>query len=269
MRRDPSQGSGPLHPRRQAPVARQDRVERNGLQLARLHHHASFHHQRVTRAGAHSSRAETASPAPLYPTSAQIEQRDVGALARLRGFRYRRVPGNARLPPSPCAAPVRHVSAAAPSLQPLQQQRLARLRQHVRTIVGCAAIHAQTHRTAGLPQTPAPGRSPTPAACSSRTVRDPDAGASPNARFPAIKEDAVRQPRIATHPADVLQQIERPLSEPVQAIRLFIACLGQVRVQPHAVRPANAAVARINWGETENGEHGASATRSMAPCRAS
>src|ERR1017187_10020468 len=76
-------------------------------------------------------------------------------------------------------------------------------------------------------------------------MRDPDARLPQPRHFRAIKEDAVRQPRIAAHPPGLLQQIERPLAEPAQTVSLFIACFSQVRVQPHAV-PARQFSARTH-----------------------
>ena len=68
-------------------------------------------------------------------------------------------------------------------------------------------------------------------------MRDPHARASQPRNFAAIEEDAVGQPGIAAHPPGLLQQIERPLSEPAQTISFFIARLSQVGVQPYTVPP--------------------------------
>src|SRR5450759_5046012 len=66
-----------------------------------------------------------------------------------------------------------------------------------------------------------------------RTVRNPHACAPQTLDFAAVEINAVRQPGVAAQPSHVLQQIQRPLAIPAQAVRIFIARLGQVGMQPH------------------------------------
>ena len=76
-------------------------------------------------------------------------------------------------------------------------------------------------------------------------MRDPHARAAQALHFAAVEMDAVRQPGIGAQPSDVLQQVQRPLAEAAQAVGLFIARLGQVRMQAHAV-PASQVGARAH-----------------------
>ena len=120
-------------------------------------------------------------------------------------------------------------------LEPLQQQRLPRLGQHVRAVVGRAAIHSQTHRASRPPQRQhrSASRAQTHVGCGA--VRDAHAGAAQPGHFAAVEEDAVRQPGVAVEPFDFFQEVERPPAEAAQAVILLIAGLGQVRVQAHTV----------------------------------
>ena len=73
------------------------------------------------------------------------------------------------------------------------------------------------------------------------------------------------EPDVVAEPAEVVEVLQRPHAEPLEAELLLVAGLGQVGVQPHAARRASSAVSRISSGVTENGEVGASAIRTIAP----
>ena len=45
---------------------------------------------------------------------------------------------------------------------------------------------------------------------------------------------AVREPDVVAEPAEVLEVLDRPHAEALEAERLLLDRLGQVRVQPHA-----------------------------------
>ena len=130
---------------------------------------------------------------------------------------------------------VRHVERGRAVQQAVHQQRLAGFGQHVRTVVRGAAIHSQSHRAAGAAQSQHGGAARSQPHVRAGTMRDPHAGAAQTRDFAAVETDPVRQPGVGIEPANIFQKIQRPLSEAVQAIRLFVASLGQVGMQPNVV----------------------------------
>ena len=172
---------------------------------------ASFHDQ-----GVHTLPARTAAaPRPRIARSAvahaaQIEQRQVGALARLD------------------AADIVAAQAAAPSTVAIAQRLRHLQRRRARGADACSSSACRASASMcelsfeALPSTPEPDRttgarerqhrraSRTRAACSTwDSARSPTRArpSAPTSR--AVEEDAVRQPGIAPQPAGVLQQIER------------------------------------------------------------
>ena len=77
---------------------------------------------------------------------------------------------------------------------------------------------------------------------------------------------AVREPDVVAEPAELLQVLDRPHAEELEAERLLLDGLGHVGVQPHAaLRARTRRVSAISSRVTLNGEQGASAIRSIEP----
>ena len=51
-----------------------------------------------------------------------------------------------------------------------------------------------------------------------------------------VEVDAVREPDVVAEPAEVVEVLQRPNAEALEAERLLVGGLGQVRVQAHAAR---------------------------------
>ena len=80
-----------------------------------------------------------------------------------------------------------------------------------------------------------------------------------------VRVDAVRDPRPVGDPADLLELLDRPPPERLQAVRVLVGVLGEVGVQADVEPLRELGRRRISSGVTENGEHGASAMRTIAP----
>ena len=74
----------------------------------------------------------------------------------------------------------------------------------------------------------------------------------------------MREPHVLAEVTERLDVVDRPRAELLQAELLLVVGLGEVGVQPDA-EPARelCATSRISSPVTENGEHGASAIRSI------
>ena len=75
----------------------------------------------------------------------------------------------------------------------------------------------------------------------------------------------MREPDVVAEPAQLLEVLDRAHAEALEAERLLLDGLGHVRVQPDAALAAKTAVSAISSWVTLNGEHGASAIRSIDP----
>ena len=75
----------------------------------------------------------------------------------------------------------------------------------------------------------------------------------------------MRDPRTVAPPPDVLEVLDGAPPERLLGEAVLVGVLGEVRVQPHVELLRELGRARIKPGVTENGEHGASAIRTIAP----
>ena len=62
-------------------------------------------------------------------------------------------------------------------------------------------------------------------------MRDPHAGPPQTRDFLTVEIDSVRQPGVGIEPANIFQKIEGAFPKAVQAVRLFVASLGQMGMQ--------------------------------------
>ena len=76
----------------------------------------------------------------------------------------------------------------------------------------------------------------------------------------------MREPDVVAEPAEAVEVLERAHAEALEAERLLVVGLREVRVQPHAARAGQLrGLAPSARRLTENGEVGASAIRTIAP----
>ena len=80
-----------------------------------------------------------------------------------------------------------------------------------------------------------------------------------------VRIDAVRDPRAVAPPSDLLELLDRAPPERLLGERSSSGSSARCVCSRTSSRSASSAVARISSGVTENGEHGASAMRTIAP----
>ena len=192
-------------------------------------------------------------------------QREVGELARLE------------------RAELVVAAEAAGAADGAQRQRLAggqrgraAAQPGRRTAPGAAPRRAgrpparRRRRRRARPGTPASSRSRTGAmpapsrALERRAVRDAGAGRAEPRHRRVVEVHGVRQPHVVAEPAEPLGVLDRRAAVRVAAELLLVDGLGEVGVQPDALARGPARRPRSSAsGVTENGEHGATATRSI------
>ena len=84
-----------------------------------------------------------------------------------------------------------------------------------------------------------------------------------------VRMHHVREPDIVADPVVGLRIFHRGLAELRTAVVFLVARFGQVGVHGTPQARARRAVSRMRSVETENGEHGASTIRVIAPSRSS
>ena len=67
-------------------------------------------------------------------------------------------------------------------------------------------------------------------------MRDAGAGRAHPPRLAVVEVHAVREPDVVAEPAEVVEVLERPHAEALEAELLLVVGLGEVGVQPHAAR---------------------------------
>ena len=81
-----------------------------------------------------------------------------------------------------------------------------------------------------------------------------------------VQMDGVREPHVAAEPTPVVHQLQRTSLEPLEAEALLVERLREMRVHRHPERARElGALAHQQRSVTLNGEHGASAIRSIEP----
>ena len=117
-----------------------------------------------------------------------------------------------------------------------KQQRLPRLGQQVRRVVGRRAIHAEAHRHARVEHRGAPARCPRRGACSTWGSARRRCRCAAKSSMPAVVElHAVRMPDVLAGPARVVRIFGRRAAEVLARVGDVVVALGEVRVQAHAV----------------------------------
>ena len=97
-------------------------------------------------------------------------------------------------------------------------------------------------------------------------MADADARLAEPGDLLGIEMNAVREPGAARHPAGFLEEIDRPQAIHLETEALLVVGLAEMGVQLAVVALGQAARSRPSDRlVTENGEHGASATRICAP----
>src|SRR5208337_541894 len=208
----------------------QDGFKRDRSYLVVFHNYTAIHNQRLDAARCAEQQGGKAVFGPAVPNVAQVEQGDVGS------FPWLQAPDIVAAEAT-CAFDGRHPQRLAYAerrcavCEPVQQQGLTRLRQHVRTVVRRAAIHTEADRATGPPQ-PDHGCDPRPQThVRTRAMGNANARTAQPVDLAVVEINAVRKPRIAAKPSGVAQQIQGALAETSQTIRLFISGLGKVRVK--------------------------------------
>ncbi len=144
--------------------------------------------------------------------------------------------------PSTCAPPrvasssaSRADSAATPNPDALQQQRLARLGEHVRRVVRCRAVDAQADVHAGVEHRAHRRDSRSQPHVRRRAMRD--AGAGPGEEIDAVRIElhAVRVPDVGTGEAQLFRIIGGRAAEAFARKGDVVVVFGEMRVQAHAV----------------------------------
>ena len=117
--------------------------------------------------------------------------------------------------------------------QAIEQQSLARLRQHVRAVIGGAAIYTQANRRPSALQRQSGGDTGTESHIGTGAMRNPYMSATQALDLARIEMNPMCYPGRITHPAHVRHKIQGALAEMLQAIILFIAGLSKMGVHPH------------------------------------
>ena len=104
-------------------------------------------------------------------------------------------------------------------------------------VVRRRAIHRQSQRDTGRKELSRRRNAGSQAQVGRRAPRHGSAGPGNPLDVIAVEVHAVGEPDIRPQPLQIIQQLQRPAPKYPLAILLFVNCLGDVRVQPHAGAP--------------------------------
>ena len=123
------------------------------------------------------------------------------------------------------------------ALEARHEQRLAQLAAELAGLVGGGAVDAEPDRRAGRGERGHRRDAGAEPGVGGRAVRDAGAGLAEAADLALVEVDAVGEPDVVAQPADLLEVLDRPHAEQLEAELLLVERLGHVRVQPDAALP--------------------------------
>ena len=123
------------------------------------------------------------------------------------------------------------------AVEPRHEQRLAQLAGQLAGLVGRGAVDAEADRRAGRRERRHRRDAGAEARVRGRAVRDAGAGLAEPAHLALVEVHAVGEPDVVAEPADLLEVLDRPHAEQLEAELLLVERLGHVGVQPHAALP--------------------------------
>ena len=158
----------------------------------------------------------------------------------------------------PSSSASRAVSARGPRpASRASEQRLAQLAAELARLVGGGAVDARARPARRRRRAPGRARCPRRAArWSSGSARRRCASRRSAATSCSFEVDAVGEPDVVAEPPELLEVLDGPAAEQLEAEALLVLGLGHVGVQPHAAR-SRASVGRLAHQLLRDAERGA------------